>query len=241
MTLRLLVEVEGQTEEQFVKEALAPYLLRMGYERVDARILGNTRQRSRRGGIRNWQSANRDIIGHLSGDRGRIVTTMVDYYALPASGNDAWPGRADAARLVNANSTTRAETVEAALLADITQKMGSNFDPRRFVPYVAMHEYEGLLFSDCITLAKSLEQPSLAPQLSAIRAAFATPEDVNDSSQTAPSKRIQSLMKSVEQLYEKPFHGVLALLEIGLDKVRAECPHFDRWVRRLEDRITAKP
>lgn len=234
--LRLLVHVEGQTEETFVNEILGPHLVTAGYDSVSARIVGNARSRDRRGGIRRWDAVCKDLVRHLREDRTCIATTMVDYYALPCSGMGAWPGRADAAKLVS-TSSVRAEAVEAALLEDIVRRMGSGFDPQRLEPFVAMHEYEGLLFSDSGALAISLGEPELAPQLAAIRAAFPTPEDINDSSETAPSKRIQSLVRR----YDKPFHGVVALLEIGLPKVRAECPHFDRWLRRLEERVVAKP
>jgi hypothetical protein len=47
---------------------------------------------------------------------------------------------------------------------------------------------------------------------------------------TAPSKRVQALVPG----YEKPLLGTLAVIEIGLDKIRAECPHFQRWIERLE-------
>ena len=47
---RLLVHVEGQTEETFVNELLAPHLLARGYSPVSARLMGNARLRERRGG-----------------------------------------------------------------------------------------------------------------------------------------------------------------------------------------------
>ena len=156
---------------------------------------------------------------------------MVDYYALPASGPGAWPGRSSASQ--HATSSQRAEAVEAALLEDIARKMGPGFDPQRFEPFVAMHEYEGLLFSDCHALATSLGHDELTLELEVMRSAFDTPEDINDSSETAPSKRIQRLARR----YEKPLHGILAFLDIGLTKVRAECPHFNRWIQRLESRV----
>lgn len=237
--LRLLVHVEGRTEAIFVKEILGPHLTDRGYSRVDARVLGRARRRERRGGIRNWHSASAEIVRHLREDRSLIVTTMVDYYALPTSGSGAWPGREHAATLATSNA--RAEAVELALREDIARQMGSSFDTARFEPFIAMHEYEGLLFSDPHVLATCLGDAELTPQLAVIRRAFPTPEDINDSSETAPSKRIQGLMRHIDQRYDKPFHGVMALLEIGLPKVRAECPHFDRWVRRLEDRATATP
>lgn len=51
---RRLVHVEGLTEETFVNEALAPHLYRRGITRVSARLIGNARQRSHRGGIKPW-------------------------------------------------------------------------------------------------------------------------------------------------------------------------------------------
>ena len=79
---RLLVHVEGQTEERFVNEVLAPYLYQRGFLSVGARRLGNPRQRSRRGGIVPWRAARRDIVAHLKEDRGSFATTMVDYYGM---------------------------------------------------------------------------------------------------------------------------------------------------------------
>jgi len=233
---RLLVHVEGQTEESFVNELLGPHLMQWGYSLVSARLLGNARRRERRGGIRRWDAVRREIIRHLQGDRGCIATTMVDYYALPASGNGAWPGRARAAGLVSAGAAQRAEVVAADLRDDLGRVMGPRFDLRRFEPYVMMHEYEGLLFSDCGGLAEGLEAPELLPLLQEIREGFPTPEDINDSKHTAPSKRIQALMSGLGRRYEKPFHGFMALDEIGLPVVRAQCPGFDRWVGRLEER-----
>ncbi len=62
---RLLVHVEGQTEEDFVNEVLAPQLLNHGYTNVSARIVGNVRQRDHRGGIRGWDSVKK-ILSDIS-------------------------------------------------------------------------------------------------------------------------------------------------------------------------------
>lgn len=227
---RLLVLVEGETEETFVNEILRPHLygsVEYGYEKVGARLIGNARQRDRRGGIRSWSSVRSDTLGHLKEDQGSVVTTMVDYYALPQTGARAWPGRAEAGRLPFAQ---KAVMVEDALHTDIRQNMGRNFDARRFIPFVMMHEFEGLLFSDCDRFASGIGRPDLAPKFQTIRDQFATPEEINDSSITAPSKRVQKLVPG----YQKPLLGVLAVIEIGLDKLRAECPHFRHWIERLE-------
>ena len=115
---RLLLHVEGQTEETFVNDVLAPHLCERGYDSVRARLVGNARQRDRRGGIRDWNAVRRDITNHLREDTGSFATTMVDYYGLPQSGQRAWPGRDRASTLP---FTAKADAVEAALLVDIGQ------------------------------------------------------------------------------------------------------------------------
>ncbi|MEO7717517.1 MAG: DUF4276 family protein, partial [Capsulimonas sp.] len=35
--------------------------------------------------------------------------------------------------------------------------------------------------------------------------------------------------------YVKPLYGTLAALEIGLDTIREQCPHFRSWLERLEE------
>ncbi len=224
---RLLIHVEGETEETFVAEILAPHLYGIGYAKVSARLIGNARMRERRGGIRGWDSVRPDLLGHLKEDPGCLATTMVDYYGLPRGGPGAWPGRAAAGKHT---FERRAPTIQDALLADVCTAMGPRFDAFRFVPYVMMHEFEGLLFSDCQRFAVGIGSPHLAPRLQAIRDAFGSPEEINDSPITAPSKRVTDLIPN----YQKPLLGTLAVLEIGLDAIRSECRQFNEWVERLE-------
>jgi hypothetical protein len=224
---RLLVHVEGEAEETFVNEILTKHLVAHGYHSVSARLMGNARQRDRRGGIRPWVAVRKDIVRHLKEDKGCISTTMVDYYALPALGGWAWPGRAEAADLPIANKPL---AVEQALVNDINSELGGDFRSSRFVPFVIMHEFEGLLFSDCAAFARAVGIPSIEADLQAIRNGFSTPEEIDDSPETAPSKRIEALIIG----YRKPLFGVLAALEIGLEKIRQACPHFQAWLNKLE-------
>ena len=221
---RLLVHVEGQTEESFVNRAIRPHLVSgFGYADVSARLLGNARQRSRRGGIRHWDSVRKDVVRHLQGDSEALATTMVDYYGLP----NTWPGRVES---MQAPFHEKAAVVERELREDIAGALGGDA-PDRFIPFVVMHEYEGLLFSDPTVFAQAVDRPELAGDFHAIRSGFATPEEINDSPETAPSKRVERLIPG----YQKPLAGVQAAIAIGLDAIRRECPHFDDWVRRLEE------
>ena len=222
---RLIVHVEGQTEESFVNRVLAPRLYDCGYTSVSARLLGNARQRSRRGGIRRWELVRDGILSHLKADEELSVTTMVDYYGLPTT----WPGRAAAPALPFPD---RAGSVERGILDDVSGELGDGFDRRRFIPYVIMHEFEGLLFSDPEGFGRSIGKDDLSPGFQAIRNEFETPEQINDSPDTAPSKRVLGLFPG----YQKPLLGTLAAQEIGLDAIRGECPQFSDWIGRLEER-----
>jgi hypothetical protein len=231
---RVLIHVEGETDETFVNEVLARHLYSIGYEKVSARLVGNARQRDRRGGIRGWSTVRSDIVRHLLEDHGCLATTMVDYYGLPKTSARSWPGRAAAS---TAEFAQKATIVEQALLADIMQELPKGFDSSRFLPYVMMHEFEGMLFSDCGRFASSIGEPKLSVQLSAIRRGFGSPEEINDSPDTAPSKRIESLIPG----YQKPLHGNIAAIEIGLEAIRTQCPHFSQWLAKLEAWIGAHP
>lgn len=227
---RLLVHVEGPTEETFVNELLAPHLVARGYSSVSARILGTARQRGRRGGIVGWPNARREIVNHLKADGGAVATTMVDYYALPQSGPNAWPGRSTPRSL---NQEYKVTAVHSPLLADVASALGVGPDTNRFVPFVVMHESEGLLFSDCEAFGRGIGRPDLISEFTRIRSQFSTPEEINDSATTAPSKRVEALIPS----YEKPLLGTLAALEIGLPAMQSECPSFRGWLARLEQSV----
>ena len=114
---RLFLYVEGQTEETFVNEVLAPHLYSFGYTMVVPRPTG---------GIRPWPSAKKDILRYLKQDAGCIVSTMVDFYGLPQSGSGSWPGRKNASSPLYPQ---KALTVEKELLADICLSMGEALIP----------------------------------------------------------------------------------------------------------------
>jgi hypothetical protein len=214
-----------------VNEELRDHLIGAGYESVSARIIGNARLRRRRGGVRPWPSVRRDIVNHLNEDPGCIATTMVDYYGLPQLGDSAWPGRATAASRPRVHQ--KASCVQDALLMDVAGIMGTGFDIRRFVPFVVMHEFEGLLFSDCAAFARGIGRENLASDFQIIRAGFQTPEDINDSSEASPSHRVEQLVSG----YQKPLLGTLAVFEIGVGRIREECPHFRAWIEKLESLV----
>lgn len=222
----LIVIVEGQTEQAFVMKQLSADLVLHGIT-AWAVLPGRSR---RRGGVREWKAAKDDIARALKERRGRYVTTMFDYYALPAS----WPGRSDSQEL---SRERKAAHVEAKLAPEIAAAMGDRFDSRYFIPYIQLHEFEALAFSDVEVLAATVapltdtNQTVLAGHFrQVLESAGGDPEAINDNYATCPSRRITDLVKS----YRKPVFGPTITTRIGLDTLRKRCRHFASWLDRLK-------
>ena len=207
---RVLVFVEGQTEETFVRDLLVPYFSRLGIYLTP--ILAQTSP-GHKGGIVSYGKVKHQLTRLCRQDQGAYVTTMMDYYGLP---ND-FPGLDG--RVADAHE--QVVRLELALLQDI--------DAPNFIPNLMLHEFEALLFSAPEKIAEWLDDQALLAPMAAIRAAFATPEHINNSPQTAPSKRILALVPH----YKKTVDGPLIAEDIGLDAIRAQCPHFNNWIERL--------
>jgi hypothetical protein len=148
---------------------------------------------------------------------------MIDFYGL----GRGFPGTPPPAHLTNIQ---KVEHIERAVKDDICGRIPDFRPDVRLIPYLSLHEYEGLLFSDPDALAQALTQPNLAHRFHQIRNHFPTPEDIDDSPETAPSKRILA----IHSAYRKVIQGTLAARAVGVDRVRRECPHFRNWIEQLE-------
>lgn len=100
---------------------------------------------------------------------------------------------------------------------------------RRFIPHIQFYEFEGLLFSSPKKLANESGHTELQQDFQQIRDQFDSPEHINNDPNSAPSKRIQVLIRE----YDKVIYGSLIALDIGLEEMRSECALFDSWVGRL--------
>ena len=112
--------------------------------------------------------------------------------------------------------------LEAQLAQDINQP--------NFLANLMVYEYEALLFTQPGLFAQWTEDSKVVNALFQAVARAGSPEDINDSPQTAPSKRILAAMPS----YQKTFHGPLIACDIGLDAIRQACPHFHAWLLAVE-------
>ncbi len=215
---QVFVICEGQTELSFVTEVLAPELAKQLVYLTPSEI-GTS---AKKGGNVTYERLLTDLKPMLLAGNRPFCTTLVDYYGLP----DSFPGKRKADEL--RDIAAKADCIHTALRTRLAEDI-DEYTLRRFVPYVQMHEFEGLLFSDPAAFARAIGKPSLESAFAGIRKTFATPEHIDNSPISAPSKRVVDL---VDQ-YEKPTMGTLAALEIGLDTIRQSCPLFSAWLDKL--------
>lgn len=174
-----------------------------------------------KGGVSAYGRVESDLRKLLGDTGAAAVTTLIDYYGLPAD----FPGL-----------TTLPQGTPQQRVGHVQAVWEQRMDNRRFHAHLALHEFEALLFSDPAEIARTLIRPDLAASLQAIRDGHATPEDIDEGPETAPSKRLLQLAPR----YRKTHHGPLIASRIGLESIRNQCPHFARWLTWLE-RLAGAP
>lgn len=224
--MRVLLLVEGQTEERFAKSVLIPHFEPMGIY-VSPTVIETKRifsGGSFRGGVcsfRQFRSHLVRLLGSARNPAEALVTTMLDYYALPSDfpGLDQRPaGGADA----------RVQWVERAI-------HGHFGAPANFLPYLSVHEFEALLFAAADAVPAVMGHPEMSPLMRAVVEQCGDPEKINERPDCSPSCRLRQMFAG----YNKALHGVLASQRIPLDMTRRACPHFHWWISEIEARATA--
>jgi len=214
--VRILIFVEGQTEESFVKNMLSRHFYQFDiflYPIISQTSKKESKQQ--KGGISSYAKIKNQLNILCKSDQSAYVTTMIDYYRFPKD----FPGKDDLLKIKN--SFNRALELEKCFGKDISL--------RNFIPNLMIHEFEGLLYSRPEAFAAWFPSLDIA-KLEIDKSLFPTPEHIDDDPETAPSKRILKYCPS----YQKVHHGTSIALDIGLDNIRRACKHFDHWITMLE-------
>lgn len=217
---------EGYTEEIFIKEVLTPFFAHLDIFVSVRKIQTGWNQIQRKpskGGLMKYIHLKNDILRWIESDRGKAdtyYTTFVDLYAFPQDSESPY---SPALKSIE-NPYKKIESLESALERDINHA--------RFIPYIQLHEFETFLMTEPEGLLslypdKQKEIEKLKQQISGLH-----PEEINDSPQSAPSKRIMQFIPDYE--YQKRQVGPMVAQDIGLYKLRQACPHFNDWVSRIE-------
>jgi hypothetical protein len=174
-----------------------------------------------RGGLLDFDRAKNDLWRWMKEDQkpDAWFTTMFDLYALPPT----FPEFEEARR--SATPMKRVECLEEAFRKAINHP--------RFIPYIQLHEFEAFLLVDPSKFDwEFIDQDAAITRLVALAAQFDTPEAIDDGAATAPSKRIIEEIPEYE--FRKSSAGPIIAAKIGLPLLRQKCPHFQKWLERLE-------
>lgn len=216
--VEVIIVVEGSTEQTFIRDVLAP---EMGYKNIflHAALIGKP---GHKGGDIRFDRAKNDLVQHLRQRSNTYISTMFDYFRIAPD----WPGRAGIPD--NLPATRKAEKLEKATKKKLKEIYSDYNVDKRFIPYIEMHEFEALLFSDASVLAETIDV-SLS-RIKAIIKECGEPEEINEESETAPSKRLTGLRNG----YRKVAMGKTISERIGITTMRDQCPHFNAWLSKLE-------
>lgn len=214
--MNVFIIVEGYTELSFVNEIVAPHLRQNGAQVVTAFVVATNADLGKKGGGKNYEHLKNDILNTIGGKKDKIVTTFIDYYGLPAN----FPNYEVCRKEISIDDKIKC----------LEESIKENIAPNNqlFLPYIQKHEFEALLFSSNIGFEVYFETETYEKTHKIINK-FENPEDINDDTETAPSKRLIKIIPN----YDKRTFGNIIALEIGLDQMLEKCPRFNNWIENL--------
>lgn len=216
MIRAIYIICEGQSEEEFVNGILKPYF--NSHKIYDVRPILMSTSRGHKGGDIKYDRLKFNIDKLLNRETDILVTTFIDFFRLK---ND-FPKFEEAQTIQN--KIERVGFLEEALSHAINN--------HRFIPYIQLHEFEGLLFAskDGFEFLPDLKQANLNSLLLAVTEKE-NPEELNDGELTAPSKRLEQLIPGFDK--NKPFYGGLIAEVNTINAVLDRCLRFKTWVETL--------
>lgn len=218
---RLVFIVEGETEEAFVNSIIKPYFQNRGlYNFIQCFKLKHTQ-----GGMHKYSYVRNDVLNTIY-ENDVIVTTMFDFYALPSS----FPGYKESLSIINHRD--RVLFLESKMKEDIENNQGQQFN--NYIPYIQLHEFEALAFSSANGFEALFENNEMNYKgIREVIDEFPNPEEINDSPNTSPSKRMEKLIPG----YNKVAYGISLIEYTGIETILQKCPHFRGWIDKLVQRL----
>ena len=217
--IEIIAIVEGKTEQIFIDYLLKPYLAEKNIF-ITATLASKSGQS---GGDVHFERVKNDINLHLKHRNYTYVTTLIDYY-----GTKEWPGFEQIRQ--GATPKQISDIINSETKKQIVKLFSENEAERRFIPYMAIHEFEALLFSDSSILSSELRIDQ--KEVDKVLEKCGEAEAVNNSPETAPSKRLNKWSSNGK--FKKTTTGILIAGKIGIEKMREKCPLFNNWLINFE-------
>ncbi len=214
---RVIIICEGETEKEFCTTILAPYFSRQQIHLQTPLI------KKSMGGMVKWKNLKKQIENHLKNDKDAYVTTLFDYYGLYEKYK--FPNWDIAEREPDKNK--RMDILEHGMLESVSENIRY-----RFLPYIQLHEFEGLLFNEEKYFYEQIPENELVgiSELSEIFKSYENPEMINENPGTSPSHRLERIILG----YNKIVYGNILAEAIGLENIRSKSPRFNNWISKIE-------
>ncbi len=218
--ITVYVLVEGQSEEKVIKNVIAPPL---AYQNIFLYPMTMPTSNKQKGGAVNFERLSRNIGLLLKQQQSSYITTFLDLYQL----DNSFPSFEESLNIVDTHQ--RVQFLEEKLQQEICKIIGCRKE--RFIAHIQPYELEALLFSDVSIYNQVVENwQNNINELQSVYDEFETPEHINNSFATAPSKRLEHILKPK---YRKTRHAPLLAEKIGLAKIEKECLHFSAWLNKI--------
>lgn len=209
--MRLAISVEGPTEKEFFTRVMRPHLEHFEIDAIPTvittkRVLDGPNHKGGDISVPRIIPQIKPLLRSFD-----FVTTFYDFYGFKGI-----------------KETDNVHNLSTAISEAL------NF-PQNFIPYIQQYEFESLLFTDCAMIGRHFKSEHVTSELARAVAEKGNPEEVNDSRETCPSKRITAACKQhANRNYDKVLHGPVIAEKIGLEKIRMSCPLFGLWLTKIE-------
>lgn len=216
MRQRIIIICKGQTEQEFCRKLLTPYFYARDID-IQCPLI-----KISKGGIVKWDVLKDQVEKHLKEDGVAMVTTLIDYYGIEA--RHGFPRWEEGENIGDKNQ--RMTFLEEAMKAEIESDLNW-----RFIPYIQLHEFEGLLFNRIEVFESQFTPEEIVCKEELIQTFndFDNPEMINSGRTTSPGHRLKRIIKG----YNKVVYGICLAEAIGIDNMKNKSPRFRQWIEQL--------
>ena len=199
------VVCEGQTETDFIKQLNKKYFNKINISLKPVGI--NDKQKNIGGNVSIARVVN---FLHNHSNMYNMLTTFIDFYGLKNKDNK--------------KVSELEEEIKKEFYKD------NKYKNKNLIPYIQMHETEALWFSDINAIIQVKNANKQQQEgLSKIIEKYKNPEDINDSYETATSKRLENIFGN----YSKVIDGKGISNKISINIFIEKCPRFSKWINEI--------
>lgn len=208
----LYIMCEGRSEVEFINFFFKKQIKNV-YIKADARL--------QKGGI-NFKNIISKSRNQLKSEPSCFVTTFVDYY-----------GTSDFVGFKDQDNNIYQK------IKNIEQKISKEVNNERFIPYIQLHEFETLLFSN-LHIMENYDRITMEDikKLERSVSNFSNIEKINGSFETSPSHRLESFLEKYDIKFNDrkmlKTYLVAFINKIDFSLILEKCKHFNEWYHKLQ-------